>query len=93
MSSDEKLLKEPVQVGEPEENHVNAKSDVAMLAEKVETEKRERAEECLRRLNEIWEEYNCIPEIVTVLTSARGAAQVVHQINVRALDWPSETER
>lgn len=71
---------------------MSVKDDIATLAEKVEAEKRERAEKCLRRLNEIWEEYNCIPEIVTVLTSARGAAQVVHQINVHPLDWPNETQ-
>lgn len=87
---DAKIPEELAQLKEPETNHADAKSDIVMLAERVETEKRERAEECLLRLNEIWEEYNCIPEIVTVLTSVQGAAQVVHQINVRPLDWPKE---
>lgn len=84
---DQEIAEGLIENSEPETNHADAKSDAAMLAEKVEAEKRERAEECLRRINEIWEEFNCIPEIVTVLTSVQGAAKVVHQINVRPLDW------
>lgn len=84
---DQEIVEGLIENSEPETNHADAKSDAAMLAEKVEAEKRERAEECLRRINEVCKDLNCTPEIVPVLLSTQWPAQVGANIVIRALDW------
>lgn len=72
------------------QNEINdgaAKASVSQHIDEIAKEKRERANEFLRRMNEMMEELNCVIDISTVLTSTPGAVPVTHQINVRALDW------